>query len=106
MRYIIAFLILITFVFCAPDTDKEISVNDEIKKSILECIVNNEKTTPKLRNYVKEILNNDIKEDLLLTKYRQNDADRIIIRQCRKKAYLSTIKEKKKENDNKEETKP
>ena len=92
MRYIIYFIILITFIFCSPDADKTITVEDEIKKSILECIVNNEKTSPKLRNYVNEILSNGYKEDLMLTKYRQNDADRIIIRQCRKKAYLSTIK--------------
>ena len=92
MRYIIYFIILITFIFCSPDADKTITVEDEIKKSILECIVNNEKTSQILRNYVNEILSNGYKEDLLLTKYRQNDADRIIIRQCRKKAYLSTLK--------------
>ena len=92
MRYIIYFIILITFIFCSPDADKTITVEDEIKKSILECIVNNEKTSPKLRNYVDEILSNDYK-DLLLTKFVQNDADRIIIRQCKKKAYLSTIKQ-------------
>ena len=92
MRYIISFIILITFIFCSPNTDKTITVEDEIKKSILECIVNNEKTSPILRNYVNEILSNGYKEDLLLTKYRQNDADRIIIRQCRKKAYLSILK--------------
>ena len=92
MKYIIYFIILITFIFCSPDADKTITVEDEIKKSILECIVNNEKTSPILRNYVNEILSNGYKEDLLLTKYRQNDADRIIIRQCRKKAYLSTLK--------------
>ena len=91
MRYIIYFIILITFIFCSPDADKTITVKDEIKKSILECIVNNGKTSPKLRNYVNEILSNDYK-DLLLTKFVQNDADRIIIRQCKKKAYLSTIK--------------
>ena len=94
MRYIIYFIILITFIFCSPDADKTITVKDEIKKSILECIVNNGKTSPKLRNYVNEILSNGYKEDLMLTKYRQNDADRIIIRQCRKNAYLSTIKKK------------
>ena len=92
MRYIFYFIILISFIFCSPNTDKTITVEDEIKKSILECIVNNEKTSQILRNYVNEILSNGYKEDLLLTKYRQNDADRIIIRQCRKKAYLSTLK--------------
>ena len=92
MRYIISFIILISFIFCSPNTDKTIIVEDEIKKRILECIVNNEKTSPILRNYVNEIFSNGYKEDLLLTKYRQNDADRIIIRQCRKKAYLSILK--------------
>ena len=92
MRYIIYFIILFTFIFCSPDADKTITVKDEIKKSILECIVNNEKTSQILRNYVNEIFSNGYKEDLFLTKYRQNEADRIIIRQCRKKAYLSTIK--------------
>ena len=92
MRYIIYFIILFTFIFCSPDADKTITVEDEIKKSILECIVNNEKTSPKLRNYANEKLSSGYKEDLLLTKYVQNDTDRNIIRQCKKNAYLSTIK--------------
>ena len=78
--------------FCSHNTDKTNTVEDEIKKNILECIVNNDKTSQKLRNYANEKLSNGYKEDLLLTKYVQNDTDRNIIRQCKKNAYLSTIK--------------
>ena len=78
--------------FCSSNTDKTITVEDEIKKNILECIVNNDKTSQKLRNYANEKLSSGYKEDLLLTKYVQNDTDRNIIRQCKKNAYLSTIK--------------
>ena len=97
MKYIIAFLFLITYVVCPPTAERAIPAEEafsEIKKKILECIVNDEKTSPELRNYATENLNNGYKETLILSKYRQNEVDRLIIRQCRRKAFILTSKQR------------
>ena len=97
MKYIIAFLVLITFVVCPPTVDRAIPAEEafsDIKKNILECIVNDTKASPELRNYAQESLNNGFKETLVLSKYRQNESDRLIIRQCRRKAFVLTAKQK------------
>ncbi len=95
MKYIFAFLLLISFAFCEPQIGKVIPAEEaftEIKKSILECISKDENASPELRNYALENLNNGYKETLIFNKYRQNETDRLIIRQCRRKAFLFTIK--------------
>ena len=97
MKYIIAFLFLITFVVCPPTIERAIPAEEaftDIKKKILECIVNDEKASPELKNYAQENLDKGLKETLILTKYRQNEVDRLIIRQCRRKAFVLTSKQK------------
>ena len=111
MKYIIAFLVLITFVVCPPVADRAIPAEEaftEIKKSILECIANDEKASPELKNYANENLNNGYKETLIFSKYRQNEVDRLIIRQCRRKAFILTSKQRMKNLKiaNKEDIKP
>ncbi len=39
-------------------------------------------------------MNNGYKETLILSKYRQNEVDRLIIRQCRRKAFILTSKQR------------
>ena len=95
MKFIILFLFLISLVFSEPEVLKAIPAEEaftEIKKSILECISKDEKASPELRNYAQENLNNGYKETLIFTKYKQNETDRLIIRQCRRKAFLFTSK--------------
>ena len=67
----------------------------KLKKTILNCINEDDRASPELKEYVKGYLASNMKEPLLLTKYRKNDTDRIIIRQCRRKsfAYVSQNEE-------------
>ena len=93
MKYIIAFLALITFICCQPEVPVHHAIPAEeafveIKKSILNCINGDDRASPELKEYVKGYLASDMKEPLLLTKYRQTETDRLLIRQCRRKSFI------------------
>ena len=97
MNYIIPFLALLTFVCCQPEVPVHHAIPAEetfveIKKTILNCINEDDKASPELKEYVKGYLASDMKEPLLLTKYRQNETDRLIIRQCRRKSFTYSSK--------------
>ena len=96
MKFVFAFLVVICVVFCEP-LHKAIPAEDafiEIKKNILECVAKDERVSPELKNYAQENLNNGYKETLIFSKYKQNDTDRLVIRQCRRNAFLFTTKKK------------
>ena len=99
MKYVITFLALIAFISCQPKVPAHHVIPSgeafiEIKKTILNCINEDDRASPELKEYVKGYLASDMKEPLLLTKYRKNDTDRIIIRQCRRKSFLYASKSK------------
>ena len=94
MKYVLAFLVVICAVLCEPQP-KAIPAEEaftEIKKNILECVVKDERASADLKNYAQENLNNGYKETLIFSKYKQNDTDRLVIRQCRRNAFLFTTK--------------
>ena len=98
MKYIIAFIVLISLVFCEPPVGNAIPAEEaftEIKKNILECIVQSEKASPEMKKYATENLNAGYKEQLNLSQFRNNEADRLVIRQCRRQAFVYTYKNKK-----------
>ena len=91
MKFILAILVLLSYVLSQPQKARPMLAENnlrEIKKSILKCVSQNEKASPELKNYALENLNKDYKETLILSNYMQNEADRLIIRQCRRKSYL------------------
>ena len=96
MKFLLIFF-LICFVLCEPPkiVPAEESFS-EIKKQLLECISNDEKASEGLRKYAKDNINAGYKETLVLTKYRENDSDRFVIRQCRRKAFLLSSKNRMK----------
>ena len=103
MKYIIAFLALITFICCQPQVPVHHVIPSEeafigIKKTILNCINEDDRASPELKEYVKGYLASNMKEPLLLTKYRKNDTDRIIIRQCRRKSFVYASKDEETRN--------
>ena len=66
-------MVLFTFVVCQITINREIPDEEtfsDLKKKILECIVENEKTSPELRYCPQENLNNCYKETVILSKYR------------------------------------
>ena len=111
MKYIFAFLALITFIYCQAEVPVHHAIPAEeafveIKKSILNCINEDNRASPELKEYVKGYLASDMKEPLLLTKYRQTETDRLLIRQCRRKSFISKTRMGKLPIARKEDVKP
>ncbi len=96
MKYVLMFLVIISFVFCGPPQQAVPAEEafSEIKKNILECVSKDERASAELKNYALENLNNGYKETLVFSKYRQNETDRLVIRQCRRNAFLFTTKKR------------
>ena len=91
MKLIIALLVIISFVACEPEVGQVIPAEEaftEIKKHILECITKDENTSPELKQYATETLNSGYKETLNFSKYKENETDNKIIRQCRINALI------------------
>ena len=51
-----------------------------------------ERASFELKNYALENLSNGCEETLNFSKYKQNDTDTLVIRQCRRNAFLFTSK--------------
>ena len=97
MKYIIAFIALITFICCQYRIPEHILIPSEealveIKKTILNCIDNDARASPQLKEYTRGYLASNMKEELLLAKYEGNDTDRIIIKECRGKSFVYASK--------------
>ena len=97
MKYILGILFLLSFVLSQDQVSKPVPVPTEklfaaMKKSILKCISEEENISPALKNYVLENLQDGIKDTLILSKYQKTDMDRLTIRQCRRKAFLSNTR--------------
>ena len=93
MKYIIVFLVLISLAFCEPG--KLIPAEEafiDLKKNILECIVKSEKASPEMKKYATDNLNSGANDTLNLAQFKNNETDRLIIKQCRREAFLSTTK--------------
>ena len=97
MKFIIITFIALTSLVLNQPVGKAIPAEDafiEIKKSILDCILKSETTSEELKNYANENISNGYKETLLLSRFRDNEKDRLVIRQCRRKAFLNTSKKR------------
>ena len=97
MKFIIAFLVFISLVFCQPHSVVE-KTSDEfyakMKQSILDCIKKADNASPELQKYIKE-LPTDSKEPLILSKFAtKNESDRLLIRRCRRESFLTISKER------------
>ena len=98
MKWAIYFICFISIILCQSRTfgkdriikdDKE---SHEIKKIILECILEDSETSKDLKEYADESLKNKDKKQILhFEKYRNNENDSDIIKQCRKKAFFKKL---------------
>ena len=96
MIFVITLLFLISLALTQP-IGKAIPAEEaftEIKKNILECIAKDVNASIKLKNYVNDNLNNGYKEPLNFSNFRENEIDRNIIRECRRKAFLFSSKKR------------
>ena len=87
MKFIIAFLVFISLVFCQPYPVVEKTSDEfyaQMKQSIIDCIKKADNASPELQKYVKE-RPADSKEPLLLSQFgSKHESDRLIIRKCRR----------------------
>ena len=99
MKYVLFFIVLISLVICEPSPIGKILPAEEVfinvKKSILECISKDLTATEELRKYAQDNLDGGCKETLSFSKYRQNETDNNVIRQCRRKAFINSYRTKK-----------
>ena len=90
MKYIISFIVLISLAFCEPPLGNAIPAEEhfvQMKKNILDCIVKSDKASAELKEYATEYLNTGHKDQLKLYQFRNNEADRLVIRKCRREAF-------------------
>ena len=95
MKYIIAFIVLISFVFCEPPVARAIPAEEaftELKKKILECIIKSEDASPEMKQYATDTLQSGYKGTLNLSQFRKKDSDRLAARQCRREAFTYSTK--------------
>ena len=97
MKFIIAFIVLISLAFCEPPVARAIPAEEaftELKKKILECIVKSENASPEMKQYASDALLSGYKEALNLSQFRKKDSDRLVTRQCRREAFTYSTKKR------------
>jgi hypothetical protein len=96
MKYIIGLLVLISLVTCEPPVIGQVIPAEEafteIKKKILECISADATASEELRQYASVQLSTGYKEALNFAKYRENEVDKEVIRQCRRKSFIYSVR--------------
>ena len=72
-------------------------VQDEfrIKKYLFDYLSQESEASSELRNYANQMIKSEYKDPLTLYKF-QNDSDRLIIKRCKRKAFLEATKQKDK----------
>ena len=99
MKFILFLLSLFVFTLCdAPKIPREIAVTDtfiEIRKNLLECIIETERASPELKKYASDFLKTDLKGDLNLGQFRLNQVDNDVLKKCRRQAFYEKKKVKK-----------
>ncbi len=94
MKYIIAFIVLISLAFCeSPFGDFKPSeqILQRIKKHILECVAKSGIVSSNLRNYANNNLKVAYNEQVNLSQFAKNEADRTVIRNCRNEAFIFAL---------------
>ncbi len=97
MKYILLLVSLFAFVLSAPKLQREIAVTDtfvEIRKNLLECIVETERSSPELKKYASDFLQTDLNGDLNLGQFRLNPVDNDVLKKCRREAFYNKRKNK------------
>ena len=97
MKYIFYLLLLFEISFCnkkkailTPHTMEE--VVPALKKSLLECISKSESASEELKNYANENLSKELKDHLHLSQFKGVETDKLVIRKCRREAFLQSKK--------------
>ena len=95
MKYILILLSLFALTLCAPKLAREIAVTDTfigIRKNLLECIIETERSSPELKKYCSDFLKTDLNGDLNLGQFRLNPVDNDVLKKCRRQAFYNKRK--------------
>ncbi len=65
----------------------------KIKKYLFDYLSQESKASPELRNYANQMIKSEYKDPLTLHKF-QSDSDRLIIKDCKRKAFQEAMKSK------------
>ena len=94
MKFLIM-LLLVLFSLIMSKPKKNLFSNEEtlgdIKKNLLECLINDKRSSEKLKTYANENLGTPASESLRLYTFINNERDRFVIRTCRKSAFATTF---------------
>ena len=97
MKYILCLLLLFEITFCnrkksilSPHTMEE--AYPSLRKSLLECISKSETASKELKNYANENLTKELKDHLNLSQFKELETDKLVIRKCRREAFLQNKK--------------
>ena len=97
MKYILCLLLLFEIAFCdkkksilSPHTMED--VFPALKKSLLECISKSEIASEKLKKYAKENLTKELIDHLDLNQFKDLETDKLVVRKCRREAFLQNKK--------------
>ena len=91
MKFYLLIFFFVSVIFSAP-IKREIAVTDtyvEIRKNLLECIIETERTSPSMKKYAEDFLKTDLKGDLNLGQFRENPVDYDVIKKCRRQAFFN-----------------
>lgn len=94
MKFLFAFFALFSLALCEPAALPAEEAFKEVKKSLVDCISKEEAASAELKNYADDIINQDYTIRLDFAKFKENESDKNIIRQCRRKAFLFSSKER------------
>ena len=97
MKVILLFIALFALTLCSPPPKREIAVTDtfvEIRKNLLECIVNTPRGSAEIKKYASDFLKTDLKGDLNLGQFREDRVDYDLIKKCRREAFYDKRKRK------------
>ena len=92
MKYIIAFIVLISLVFCRHPLENfkpAEQISQKVKKALLECIEQNGNGSDLLKKYAAETLLLPYNKLTHLSTFAVNGADEKVISYCRNKAFNS-----------------
>ena len=101
MKYILLILVsLFCFSLCEPKPKRSLIGEEDtmsMKKALLECLTQSNTASDELKNFVRQQLKTDLKEDIMLSSFtvnQSNDNNRQAIKKCKRLSFEKTIQKK------------
>ena len=102
MKKYLCFIVLIACVLCASrktDKERDPKARNEVRNSIIDCILKNEGISQTLKNHVENVKNSDDRIPLHFSKVELPDTDRDIIKECKREVFKARRKRAEREEE-------